>query len=287
MASTVIDGQTCLEKRGIVERDKEIRENTYKSKLLVPGKEYSISHQNAQSTPDAPGAEGMKGKSTGGGGHLYFQGYYGKPRGTENTINYSNFTTFEDAGVTIGNRADVDKRKELYLTRRYNRDEGSYYTSSHPDAMSNGDIIGKGTGIELDTTNGGGAYDVRLRTEHLEQNVWKKDVIEYTKPLVLAEYQIQTEFKISTHDEDVKEKQERVAAEKAKKEERKAKAAAKKKAKMEKREEKLRRKELKESGKQTDDKGNKIKPEPSEIVNTVNKVEQIEGLTALQRLIGK
>ena len=213
MASTVINGQTCLEKRGIVERDKEIRENVYKSKLLVPGKEYSPTHQNAKSTPEAPGAEGMKGKSTGGGGHLYFQGYYGKPRGTENAINYSNFVTFEEAGVTIGNRADVDKRKELYITRRYNGYGDNYYSSSHPDAMSNGDIIGKGTGIELDTTNGGGAYDVRLREEHLEQNVWKKDVIEYTKPLVLAEYQVQTEFKVGTYDEKVYSEEKKQVAE--------------------------------------------------------------------------
>lgn len=39
---------------------------------------------------------------------------------------------------------------------------------------------------------------MRLRALHLKQNTWRRNDIEYSRPLVLAEYDIQTEFKIST-----------------------------------------------------------------------------------------
>ena len=41
-----------------------------------------------------------------------------------------------------------------------------------------------------------------FRKSHLLRNEWRKD-FEYSKPLVLAEYEIQTEFKVSTTDEPV------------------------------------------------------------------------------------
>ena len=79
---------------------------------------------------------------------------------------------------------------------------------------------------------------MEARKTHLMRNEWRKD-LEYSKPLVLAEYEIQTEFKVSTADDDVatqlmntnKEAQERQikAQEKArKKAEKKAKKEAKK-----------------------------------------------------------
>ena len=75
-----------------------------------------------------------------------------------------------------------------------------------------------------------------LRAQHLRQNMWRKNDIEYSKPLVLAEYTVQTEFKVSTADEMLEERKERL-------EEKKAKAAAKKEEKRKKREEKLKKKQ--------------------------------------------
>ena len=46
---------------------------------------------------------------------------------------------------------------------------------------------------------------MRLRRDHLRQNIWRRDDIEYSRPLVLAEYDIQTEFKISSTAERVAE----------------------------------------------------------------------------------
>ena len=41
------------------------------------------------------------------------------------------------------------------------------------------------------------------RAEHLIRNEWRKNDIEYTRALVLAEYAVQNEFKISSSDEPV------------------------------------------------------------------------------------
>ena len=45
-------------------------------------------------------------------------------------------------------------------------------------------------------------FGMDARKMHLMRNEWRKD-IQYTRPLVLAEYQIQTEFKVSTSDDDI------------------------------------------------------------------------------------
>lgn len=211
--------------------DVEARDNTVKLNYyngFTQDYEYSSMNKNAISTPSDPFPYNMKGKGTRSSGHLHFMGYYGTPRGDMNTINYSNFMTFDNDGVTIGNAADTEMRNNLYLMRRYNSYDNNEYSSAHQDAMSNGEIIGKGTGIEMDTTNGGGAYDVRLRAEHLEQNEWKKDYIEYSKALIDVEYMVQTEFKVSTSDELVEEKQQRLEQEAAEKAQKAADKAARK-----------------------------------------------------------
>ena len=98
---------------------------------------------------------------------------------------------------------------------------------------------------------------MRQRELHLRQNTWRRNYQEYSKPLVDAEYNIQTEFLVSSTDDNIQEQ-------KKKQEEREAKAAAKKEAKRKKKEEKLKKKEEKAAGRQKDDKGNNIKPEPYE-----------------------
>ena len=83
---------------------------------------------------------------------------------------------------------------------------------------------------------------MEARKTHLMRNEWRKD-LEYSKPLVLAEYEIQTEFKVSTADDDVatqlmntqqKEREKELKAqEKAKKKaDKKAKKEAKKQSQV-------------------------------------------------------
>jgi hypothetical protein len=44
---------------------------------------------------------------------------------------------------------------------------------------------------------------IESRAEHLVRNEWRKNDIEYTRALVLAEYAIQNEFKVGSSDEPV------------------------------------------------------------------------------------
>jgi hypothetical protein len=98
---------------------------------------------------------------------------------------------------------------------------------------------------------------IRQRELHIRQNTWRRNDIEYSKPLIDAEYNIQTEFKVSSTDDLLQEQKE-------KQEEREAKAAAKKEAKRKKKEEKEEKKAEKSAGRQKDDKGNNIKTKPYE-----------------------
>jgi hypothetical protein len=82
---------------------------------------------------------------------------------------------------------------------------------------------------------------MRQRELHLRQNTWRRNYQEYSKPLVDAEYNIQTEFKVSSTDDLLQEQ-------KQKQEEREAKAAAKKEAKRKKKEEKEQRKQSQVKG---------------------------------------
>ena len=62
-------------------------------------------------------------------------------------------------------------------------------------------IFGGGKAQQIITSNNGGKpsalemYGIQIRNHHLIRNEWKKD-LQYTRALVNAEYQIQTEFKI-------------------------------------------------------------------------------------------
>ena len=75
-------------------------------------------------------------------------------------------------------------------------------------------------------------FGIEARAEHLFRNEWKRD-LQYTKTLVDAEYLIQTEFKVSSYEDRLKE-QAAVADKKAA--EREAKKIAKIQAKKEKNE---------------------------------------------------
>lgn len=55
------------------------------------------------------------------------------------------------------------------------------------------------------------ATGMRQRELHLMQNTWRKNDVEYSRPLVLAEYDIQTEFIVSTTDDLVQQQKENAA----------------------------------------------------------------------------
>jgi hypothetical protein len=73
------------------------------------------------------------------------------------------------------------------------------------------------------------ATGMRQRALHLMQNTWRKNDIEYSRPLVLAEYDIQTEFIVSSTDDIIQEQQ--ASIEKAKASEEKEKVIKRKKKK--------------------------------------------------------
>lgn len=55
------------------------------------------------------------------------------------------------------------------------------YSPTNPDAISDGDINGKGTGIFLDILNGGSSEDIQLRKEQIKGNQYQKNK-PYTTP---------------------------------------------------------------------------------------------------------
>ena len=79
MATTVQNGQTCLEKRGMEERHEEITRSDYNIE-----NQYGATHKDALSDGDA------QGKGSGSGGHTHYLPDCNKPTGT---IDYSNFDT--------------------------------------------------------------------------------------------------------------------------------------------------------------------------------------------------
>lgn len=99
MAETIINGQTCLENRGITERNTEIVRNDYQR----GDNEYGPTHPNALATGD------VKGKGV-GGGHSHWL-----PDCTKDThtIDYSNFTTDPALGQGIGGLYDYKGRNGI------------------------------------------------------------------------------------------------------------------------------------------------------------------------------
>ena len=73
-------------------------------------------------------------------------------------------------------------------------------------------------------------FGMEARNEHLFRNEWRR-ALQYTKPLVDAEYNIQTEFKVTSYEDKLKEQADAAA-------ERELKASKKKMEKLLRREEK-------------------------------------------------
>lgn len=70
-------------------------------------------------------------------------------------------------------------------------------------------------------------FGMEARSAHLMRNEWKRD-LQYTKLLVDAEYLIQTEFKVSSYEDRLKEQAEAKAERDARKAEKQAEKKAKK-----------------------------------------------------------
>ena len=109
MASTVENGQTCLEKRGMEERHQEITRSDYNIE-----DQYGPTHKDAISDGDA------QGKGTGHGGHTHFLPDCTKPT---NMINYSNFDSENGGGYyDIEGRNGISGRKRAMATSLYNKE---------------------------------------------------------------------------------------------------------------------------------------------------------------------
>ena len=101
------NGQTCLEKRGIEERQKEIVRNDYN----IDG-QYSAIHPDAISNGD------VQGKGTMHGGHTHYLPDCSKDR---TYIDYSNFDTANGGGkYDIEGRNGVGGRKKSMAISMYN-----------------------------------------------------------------------------------------------------------------------------------------------------------------------
>ena len=107
--------QSCLEKRGIEERNREIVRSDYNIE-----DQYSSTHKNAISDGDP------QGKGTGHGGHTHFLPDCNKPT---TTIDYSNFDTTSGGGqYDIEGRNGIGGRKYLETISMYNKE--NFYSAN-------------------------------------------------------------------------------------------------------------------------------------------------------------
>ena len=96
--------QSCLEKRSIDERKKELVRSEY-----TADNQYSVTHPNAMATGD------KKGKGTGHKGHTF---WLPNCNGSLGVINYSNFDTDIESGA--GNSDDNTARNTAMARSLYN-----------------------------------------------------------------------------------------------------------------------------------------------------------------------
>lgn len=108
--ATFENGQTCLEKRGMDERNQEIVRSDYNQE-----NPYGPTHPDAISDGDP------QGKGTGHGGHNAWLPDCTKPT---NMIDYSNFDTFNGGGsYDIYGRNDVGGRERSLARSMYNHEQ--------------------------------------------------------------------------------------------------------------------------------------------------------------------
>ena len=71
------------------------------------------------------------------------------------------------------------QRKSLIVKNDYKT--ANPYSSTNPNALSDGDEYGKGTGIFLDTVNGGSSLDIEERKSEIKINEYQPNK-PYTTP---------------------------------------------------------------------------------------------------------
>lgn len=109
MAETIQNGQSCLEKRGMEERHKEIVRSNF-----------NINDQYSALHPDALSDGDVNGKGTGHGGHTAYLPDCTKPTGL---IDYSNFDTAHGGGLyDIEGRNGVGGRNKALASSMYNQE---------------------------------------------------------------------------------------------------------------------------------------------------------------------
>ena len=85
---------------------------------------------------------------------------------------------FEQPSNELSSIADIE-RKKLLTKNDFNKQYE--YSSVNPDALADGDEQGKGTGVFLDTANGGSSIDVLERINEIKINEYQKNK-PYTTP---------------------------------------------------------------------------------------------------------
>jgi hypothetical protein len=114
--------QSCLEKRGIEERNTEIVRS-----------DYNINNQYSNTHPDAISDGDPQGKGTGHGGHTHWLPDCTKPT---TMIDYSNFDTENGGGeYDIEGRNGIGGRKKAMANSLYNREY--QYTANLIDTSLN------------------------------------------------------------------------------------------------------------------------------------------------------
>ena len=85
---------------------------------------------------------------------------------------------FSQPNTELGQIAEQQRQK---LIPKNDYKSVNPYSSTHKDAMSDGDEFGKGTGVFLDTANGGSSVDNIERISEIKINEYQKNK-PYTTP---------------------------------------------------------------------------------------------------------
>ena len=83
-----------------------------------------------------------------------------------------------DTGA-VGSKTDINARKELITKNKYG--DANRYGRKNANALSDGDEFGKGTGVFLDTSNGGSRTDNAERISEVKLNEYQPNK-PYTTP---------------------------------------------------------------------------------------------------------
>lgn len=170
-----------LEIEGVNKRNEDLGHSFYQQNI----NEYNELHPNTISDGDKRGK-----------GDPYSTGVGNVDKSKGQIIDRSTISVYDNSDCTgIGNATDIATRRNLMeQLGDYNRN--NEYSEEHKDALSDGDMKGKGTNSQLpdfvqpgginrgyfqsvDTDNGGNNLDVNARSQHIIRNVYQPGINEY------------------------------------------------------------------------------------------------------------